>query len=102
MSTEESNASGAPELRYVRNPAILAASLGADELALLDAARGKYFGLNSPGMRIWELLETPKTLGELCETLVGEFAVDPAACARDTRELLAEMSAERIVLVERG
>ena len=98
MSTEENGVRAAPDMRYVRNPAILAASLGADELALLDAARGKYFGLNSPGSRIWELLETPRTIGDLCETLIVEFAVDPAECAQDTRELIAEMVEATIVL----
>jgi hypothetical protein len=87
-------------LQYVRDPAVLGASLGGEEMALLGAAQGKYYGLNGPATRIWELLEQPRTIGEICEILMGEFDVEPAQCERDTRELIAGLAEERLVVLK--
>ena len=84
-------------MRYVRNARILAADLSADEKALLSAERGKYYGLNSPAARIWDLLAAPATLHELCDVLRSEFDVEAAECSRDTAELVAEMVAEGLL-----
>jgi hypothetical protein len=82
---------------YRRNPAIPHASLSSDELALLDAAQGMYYGLNGPATRIWELLEKPRSLGDICQVLLAEFEVDPAECERDTRDLIARLQAVALV-----
>lgn len=83
---------------YQRNPAVLAASLGPDDTALLDAARESYFGLEGPASRIWELLERPATLDAICAKLVAEYEVDSAVCREETAALLGEMT-ERELLV---
>jgi Coenzyme PQQ synthesis protein D (PqqD) len=56
-------------------------------MALLSVARVKYYGRNGAAARIWELLETPRTVASTCEALIAEFDVEPAECERDTREL---------------
>lgn len=89
------------ETRYSRNPSVLSARLGDDELALLGAAQGKYYGLNGTATRIWELLETPSTLDEICATLVSEFEIDRGTCEQETRALLDELVAEALVLEDR-
>jgi hypothetical protein len=86
---------------YQRNPAVLSASLGSEAVALLDASRETYYGLEGPATRIWELLETPMTVDQICATLVAEYDVEPSVCERDTREHIAEMSA-RGLLVEQA
>ena len=86
-------------VRHVRNPHVLGASLNADEVVLLSVARAKYYGLNGPAARIWELLETPRTVAAICEALIAEFDVEPAECERETRELIAEMKVEGLVLI---
>lgn len=89
--------SGLPVVRYSRRTEIVSAMLGADEIALLSAARGKYYGLNSPATRIWELLESPKSIDELIETLMAEYEVGAEECRQQTRELVAELVAENLV-----
>ena len=83
---------------YRRNPAIPQASLSSDEMALLDAAQGMYYGLNGPATRIWELLEKPRSLGDICQVLLAEFEVDPADCERDTRDFIARLQAVALVV----
>ena len=40
---------------------------------LLDVERGKYLHFNATAMRIWEMLETPKTVAELCAAMQERF-----------------------------
>lgn len=84
--------------RYARDPAVLGAGIGADEVALLNTSRGKYYGLSGPGNRIWELLETPRTVDEICTALVNEFEVDRDRCERETRALIADLLAENLIV----
>ena len=83
--------------RYQRNAAVLAAKLGTEDIALLDAARENYFGLSGPANRIWELLERPATIAEICDTLVAEYDVEPAVCAEQCREFIEELLVKKIV-----
>lgn len=87
------------KLIYARNSQIVSASLGIDEMALLSVARGKYYGLNGPATRIWEILDKPRTASEVCRALLAEFDVDPEICRLDTRDLLEELVAEGLVQV---
>ena len=63
-----------------RNGEILHASVSTEEAVMMSVAAGKYYGLNSVGARIWELLETPKTIAQLCDQIEDEFEVDAVTC----------------------
>src|ERR1700733_3353853 len=49
-----------------------------DQGVILNINANRYHSLNTVGARIWELLETPQTAGELCSHLLEEFEVDGA------------------------
>ena len=57
----------------------LAAKVG-DELVMMSAENGNYVGLSEVGARIWELIETPQAVDQLCARLQNEFDVTPAVC----------------------
>jgi hypothetical protein len=84
-------------VRYARRTEIVSAMLGAEEAALLSASRGKYYGLNSTASRIWELLESPRSIDELIEALQAEYEVGAEECRQHTSELVAELVAENLV-----
>jgi coenzyme PQQ synthesis protein D (PqqD) len=65
------------ESRLQQAPRISAAWCG-DELVLLDATTGRYFTLNRVGGRMWELLATPRSAGDLVVCLRMEYNVRPA------------------------
>lgn len=69
----------------------LTAEVG-DELVMMSAAKGNYIGLSPVGARIWELLETPRTIESLCDTLVSEYEVEPEICRREVDEFLATLA----------
>lgn len=62
-----------------------------NEIVMLDVVRGEYFGIGGIGPRIWQLLEHPQSLSELCETLCREFRIDPENCRSDTLVFIGEL-----------
>ena len=83
-------------VRFVRSPVPLARPLEA-ETVMFHPEVGKYFALDAVGTRVWELLEQPMTVDEMCARLTSEFDVDPATCASDIAALLADLRASRLV-----
>lgn len=77
----------------------LAARVG-DELVMMSAAKGNYIGLSEVGARIWELIETPRTIESLCETLVGEYDVEPETCRREVDSFLATLVEHDAVAID--
>lgn len=69
-----------------------------DELVMMDIEKGKYFSLNPVATRIWDLLEKPLALDELCGLLMDEYEVEEEQCRSEVEELLTEMVKLGIVL----
>lgn len=74
-----------------RNGDWLAARVG-DELVMMSAATGFYIGLSKVGARIWELIETPHSVDQLCDALVAEYEVEPATCRAEVDSFLATLA----------
>ena len=53
---------------------------GTEEAVMMSITAGRYYGLNAVASRIWELLETPKTIAQLCAQICEEFEVDAKTC----------------------
>lgn len=81
----------------VRNDKILYATVGADDAVMLSMEAGRYYGLNAVARRVWELLETPKSIVELREAICAEFAVDVRTCEADLGEFVNQLLAKDIV-----
>jgi hypothetical protein len=67
------------------------------ETIMMNVENGDYYGLDSIASRIWELIETPQTVGALKKQLLEEYAVDDAQCENDVIHFLAEMAEEKII-----
>jgi hypothetical protein len=63
-----------------RNANILHAPVGTEEAVMMSIEGGCYYGVNAVGARIWELLETPHTVEQLCARICDEFDVDAQTC----------------------
>lgn len=44
---------------------------------MLDADSGSYFGLSGVGPQVWELLDQPRTVGDVVEAVKAAFSVGP-------------------------
>jgi hypothetical protein len=65
-------------------------SLG-HEAVILGADAGEYYGLNEVGARIWELVQQPVQVSEICAVVCAEYEVPTEECERDVLELLTEL-----------
>ncbi len=79
-----------PDTMISRASALLEAEVDG-EMVGLHVKSGTCYGFNGTAYRIWQLIETPTSLGALCDALSQEFAADPAALREDVRPLLDEL-----------
>lgn len=70
-----------------------------DEVVILDLNVGSYLGLEGAGARVWELLSEPRTVGEIQETLLREYDVEPGRCGRDIDALLQVLAKKGLVTI---
>lgn len=83
----------------VRSPDQVSTNLG-HETVILGLASEEYYSLKEVGARIWEIIEAPKTVWQILETLLNEYAVEPERCERDLLALLQEMADEGLVEIK--
>lgn len=69
----------------------------AGETVILGLSAGRYYGLDAVGARIWQLIQTPTAVGDVRQTIVEEYEVDPARCEADLLQLLEKMLAAGLV-----
>jgi hypothetical protein len=80
-----------------RNADILHAPVGTEEAVMMSIDAGKYYGVNAVGARLWELLETPKTIAQLCAQICEEFDVDAQTCETEVLKFIGELIDNGIV-----
>jgi hypothetical protein len=71
-------------------------------VVMMSLRRGKYYGLDGVGSRIWQLLAAPIEVGALCTALEQEFDVDPDRCEADVIEFLEGLEREGLIEVRDG
>jgi hypothetical protein len=84
----------------VPNPKVLFKSMS-DGAVLFSTDNEVYFGLNSVGARIWELLPPVcATFEELCTRLASEYPeVTRHVIETDVKELLSDLTTHKLVAV---
>jgi len=72
----------------------------AGEAAILNIKNGVYYGLDPVGARIWSLMQEPRAVADIQNTITGEYDVEPERCARDLVGLLEKLLAEGLIEVK--
>jgi hypothetical protein len=62
-----------------------------DEVVLLHATEGTYFGLNNTGTRIWDLIRVASSLHDIADVLSREYDVEREQAARDVSNIIGEL-----------
>jgi len=70
------------------------------ETAILDLKAGMYYGLDDVGARVWDLIQEPRDVGEVRDTLLEEYDVAPERCERDLLALLQRLADEGLIVVQ--
>ena len=85
----------------VRGNEILSAPID-NELVILNIAKNNYVGLDDVGLRIWELLEKPIRVDELCKQLSREFDATPEHIIDDVIPFLTDLENEGLINLADG
>jgi len=84
----------------IRRAGDLVASEIDGEYLIMSIERGSYISIRDVSARIWELLQEPRSLGSLHETLLDEYVVDEETCKAEVSALLRHMAGCRIISLE--
>ncbi len=76
--------------RVVRDPDMISAEMDGD-VVMMSIERGEYFGIGGVGTTLWELLERPHSVDQLCVAICQEYDVDEPTCRRDVLAYIAEL-----------
>lgn len=80
-----------------RNPDVMSSELDG-ETVMMDAGYEHYFGLQTVGTRIWQLLESNTTPAEICSVLLREFDVEEAQCEEEVMQFLSELEGKGLLI----
>lgn len=69
------------------------------EVALMSIEHGKYYCLNETSSRIWQLIEEPRAVVNVCLVLQGEFDVQRDQCEAEVLEHVKELVGDKLVQV---
>ena len=84
--------------KIVRIPGNISSDIDND-VVIFSIDNGKYYGTRQVGSRIWQLIEQPTTISEVCATLETEFEVDPSVCQAEVSAFLGQLVEEKLLQV---
>jgi hypothetical protein len=89
---------GYPEkpITWLRNEEVLSSFVD-EEAILMSIQNNNYYSLDPIASRIWQLLEQPHSLAQLCEILTTEYEVDARSCEQETSEFLQALQEKNLV-----
>ena len=62
-----------------------------EEVAVLNLDRAVYFGLQGVAAYIWDTLEEPRSVAQICDDVMTEFDVDAEICRNDVCRFVVDM-----------
>ena len=69
------------------------------ETVLMSLTQAAYFGLDSTGQVIWNMIAEPSRVGDLCDQLAADYNVDRATIEVDVFDFLNELNKEGLIRI---
>jgi hypothetical protein len=70
-----------------------------NEIVMLSVRANAYFGLNGVGGEIWNMLTEPRSVGDICAKLTGDYDVEDETAFRQVCDFLQELLRRRLIRV---
>ena len=70
------------------------------ETVLMSIQNGMYYGMDAIASRIWELIQTPQSVQQVCDSLQSEYEVPSEQCEKDVLTFLSALTDEGLIEVE--
>ena len=85
-----------PDTYIKRNNEVFASQID-DEVVMMNIQSGKYYGMDSIGSRIWELINAKIPVQKAIDQLLEEYDVSEEQCQDDVLEFLDVLNENRLV-----
>ncbi|HEX9107670.1 MAG TPA: PqqD family protein [Longimicrobiales bacterium] len=93
-------APGGPRVPSYKAAGHVVAARQGERTILLDARRGRYFGVDDVGATIWRLLAGGATLAELVAGLEEQYAAPRETLERDAATVVGRLERAHLVVVQ--
>jgi hypothetical protein len=81
-----------------RNKEVFASEID-EEVVMMNVDTGRYYGMDTVGSRIWELVAEEIQVKDVIETLMEEYDVSEEQCKSDVLEFLNELYENKLIQV---
>ncbi len=71
------------------------------EMVLLDMNSENYFGLDEVGCSIWQAMQDKENLGEIYESMLAEYDVEPERLESDLLEFIERLKNAGLLKIEK-
>lgn len=71
-----------------------------DALALLDIESGNYYALEDASKLVWEFVEQPRSLAEICHLLTNHYKIEPDQCMAELEAFLKELAEHQLIVLK--
>ena len=72
----------------------------AGEAIVLNMKSGVYFEMDQVAALIWNLLEKPRTVGEIRDAIMKEYEVDSNTCDQDLKSFLDHLQSAGLIEID--
>lgn len=72
----------------------------AGEKVMIDFETGKYFMIKGVGNDIWDMIQTPVSVGEIIEKLLAEYDVSEEECSASVCTFLEKLKELKFISAE--
>ena len=79
-----------------RQPDWVIAKFG-DEAVMMSVRSDERIGLDEVALQIWEAIETPRSVDEICNHLMKRYNVTPELCRTEVERFLGELREHDVV-----
>ena len=80
-----------------RSGAVVSAGIDDGEIVMMNVEKGMYYGMGDIESCIWELMERPLSISQLCDTLTERYDVTREICQEDVLGFLHQLHEEGLV-----
>ncbi|MCY7296708.1 lasso peptide biosynthesis PqqD family chaperone [Alteromonas sp. a30] len=70
-----------------------------DQTVLLNIEAGKYHGFNEVASRIWQIIEAPMKISQICDQLMQEFDISEAQCKSEVLGFLKQLNDAGLITI---
>lgn len=72
------------------------------EAVILNLEDGVYYGLNSVGARVWSMIQQPRQVSDIIDTLTGAYEVERGRCRDEVIALLENLAGKGLIHTQNG